>query len=232
MERYARNDTHYLKPLADHLKGELQAKQRLDWHRESCARLIADSAQPRSADLDTIWRLRGSHLLGRLALAVLREIWQWREIEAVAANKPPFFVLSHDALIAIAAAAAGGRPVHALVPKHVSERRRCGLAKAIALALGIPAEDHPKILRAVGRKPNEAQRRRFLELQQHRDARAIELAIDPTLIASRSTLSDLAHNWEAHSPDLMHWQKQLLCGASEPIQTRSPSGTPSQGSLV
>jgi ribonuclease D len=222
MERYARNDTHYLKPLADHLKGELQAKQRLEWHRESCARLIEDSAQPRSADLDTIWRLRGSHLLGRLALAVLREIWQWREGEAVAANKPPFFVLSHDALVAIAAAAAAGRPVDALVPKHVSERRRCGLAKAIARALGIPSEDHPKILRAVGRKPNEAQRKRFLELQKHRDARAVELGIDPTLIASRATLSDLAHNWEVHGPDLMNWQKELLSSTSAPTQTRSP----------
>src|SRR4051812_35099094 len=32
MERYARNDTRHLKPLADRLKDELQAKGRLAWH--------------------------------------------------------------------------------------------------------------------------------------------------------------------------------------------------------
>src|SRR5437879_115099 len=42
MERYARNDTHHLKPLADKLRDELQAKSRLAWHAESCARLIVD----------------------------------------------------------------------------------------------------------------------------------------------------------------------------------------------
>jgi ribonuclease D len=210
MERYARNDTHYLKPLSDHLKSELEIKGRLEWHRESCAKLIAESAQHRPADLDSIWRLRGSHLLGRPALAVLRELWQWRETEAVASNKPPFFVLSHDSLVAIAAAAAGGHSVDPLLPKHLSERRRCGLAKAIAGGLGISPENHPNILRPMGRRPSEVQRKRFLELQVHRDARAAELGIDPTLIASRATLSDLAHNWQVHSSDLMDWQKQLL----------------------
>src|SRR4029077_14817165 len=92
MERYARNDTHYLKPLSDHLKHDLEAKGRLEWHRESCARLIADSAQPRTVDFDAVWRLRGSHLLSRPALAILRELWQWRETEAIASNRPPFFI--------------------------------------------------------------------------------------------------------------------------------------------
>lgn len=210
MERYARNDTHYLKPLADQLKSDLESKGRLAWHRESCARLIADSAQPRAIDADSIWRLRGSHLLGRPALAVLRELWQWRETEAVASNKPPFFVLNHESLVAIAEAAAGSKPVEPLLPKHLSERRRCGLAKAIARGLGLTPEDHPRILRPLGRRPSEIQRKRFLELQARRDRRAAQLDIDPTLIASRATLSELAHNWEAHSPDLMNWQRELL----------------------
>src|SRR5580658_800414 len=45
METYARNDTHHLKPLADRLKAELTAKNRLAWHQESCSRLIAECAQ-------------------------------------------------------------------------------------------------------------------------------------------------------------------------------------------
>jgi ribonuclease D len=41
METYARNDTRHLKPLSDRLKLELGQKNRLGWHQESCARLIA-----------------------------------------------------------------------------------------------------------------------------------------------------------------------------------------------
>src|SRR5262249_57566149 len=40
MEAYARNDTHYLKPLADFLSSELKAKGRLSWHQQSCPQLI------------------------------------------------------------------------------------------------------------------------------------------------------------------------------------------------
>ena len=210
MERYARNDTHYLKPLADRLRQELEAKGRLAWHEESCSRLIADSAEGRPADMDSVWRVKGSHLLGRPALSILRELWQWRETEAIAANKPPFFVMSHDSLVEIAAAAVTGRAIEPFLPRHISERRRGGLLRAIARGVGLSAEQHPKILRAIGRRPTEAEWRRFVELQARRDKQAAELGIDPTLIASRATLSDLAHNWEKHGQELMKWQKELL----------------------
>ena len=120
MEHYARNDTHYLKPLADRLKSELEASGRLGWQQESCARLIQDSTKQRPPDMDSVWRIKGSHLLERPALAVLRELWQWRETEAVGANKPPFFVMSHQALVDIAAAAVAGAADRAVsTPAHL-----------------------------------------------------------------------------------------------------------------
>ncbi|HWW03537.1 MAG TPA: HRDC domain-containing protein [Candidatus Acidoferrum sp.] len=210
MERYARNDTHYLKPLADKLKAELDTKGRLAWQQESCSRLIADSTRERPIDLDSVWRLKGSHLLSRPALAILRELWQWREGEAVAANRPPFFVMSHDTLVHLAVASASAKPIEPLFPKHLSERRRNGVTKAIARGLAVSPEHHPSFLRSAGRRPSDTERRRFVDLQKRRDARAAELDIDPTLIASRATLSDLAHSWDKFSPELMNWQRQLL----------------------
>ena len=214
MERYARNDTHYLRPLADKMKPELEAKNRMAWHQESCARLIAESSKDRPANLDSVWRLKGSHLLARPGLAILRELWQWRETEAVGANKPPYFVLSHETLVEIAGAAANSKPIDAFLPRHFSERRRAGLMGAIARGLGISPDAHPKILRNISRRPSEAERQRFIDLQTRRDAKAVDLAIDPTLIASRSVLSDLAHNWDKYSGELMNWQRELLTGNS------------------
>jgi ribonuclease D len=210
MERYARNDTHYLKSLADRLKPELEAKRRLAWHQESCARLIQDSTTHRPADVDSVWRIRGSHLLERPALAILRELWQWREAEAVGANRPPFFVMSHEALVQIAAASAAAEPIEPFLPRHISERRHGGLMKAIARGQGLSPDHHPRPLRRISRRPSEGERRRFAELQKRRDANAAALGIDPTLIASRGMLSDLAHDWDRHAGELMSWQRELL----------------------
>jgi ribonuclease D len=210
MEKYARNDTHYLKPLSDQLKNELSEKGRLGWHAEYCARLVVDSTNEPEPDPDQVWRIKGSHRLGRPALAVLRELWRWREQEAITANRPPFFVLSHELLVGIAEAAASGRSIEPLFPRHLSERRSSGIYRAVQKGLAITPEHQPRIPRTSSRRPNESQRRRYLEIQKRRDARATQLSLDPTLLASRSVLSDLAHDWDKHSRELMNWQRALL----------------------
>ncbi|HTY86019.1 MAG TPA: HRDC domain-containing protein [Candidatus Acidoferrum sp.] len=210
MEVYARNDTHYLKPLSDKLRLELQQKNRLAWHRESCARLIGDCLRPPATDGDSAWRVKGSYGLSRPALAVLRELWRWRETEAVAANRPPFFILSHEKLVALAGAAAGHQPVEPLLPLRLSPRRWDGLTAAIRAGLAVPHDRLPEKLRHYSPRPTEAEMRRYCELERCRDAHAHRLGIDPTVIAPRATLGDLARNWDRHAPELMNWQRELL----------------------
>lgn len=212
MEVYARNDTHYLKRLANHLTRELTEKHRLDWHSESCARLIADCSRPATDDSDTVWRIKGSHVLDRTGLAVMRELWQWREDEAIAANRPPFFILAHDKMVAIAEAAAANREIEPIFPRHLSPRRREGVAKAIRAALLRSPDSFPNILRHRAPRPTEAERRRFHALEERRDAAAHTLGIDATIIASRSVLGELASDWEKYSANLMNWQRGLLQG--------------------
>ena len=210
MEVYARNDTHYLKPLADKLKVELQQKNRLAWHQESCARLIAECSQPPVVDGDSAWRIKGSSHLSRPALAVLRELWHWREREAVAANRPPFFILNHEKLVEIAGTAVENRPVENLLSPRMSPRRRETLLEAVRSGLTVPAGRQPEIIRHKFDRPNEAERRRYVELANRRDAHARKLGIDPTLIASKATLGDLARDWDEHAAELMSWQRELL----------------------
>jgi ribonuclease D len=210
MEAYARNDTHHLKPLADKLKLELQNNNRLGWHQESCAQLIAECSQPPVTDGDSAWRIKGSHRLGRAALAVLRELWQWRETEAIASNRPPFFILSHEKMVEFAEAAAAHQPVDPLLPPRISPRRRDSLTAAIRAGLNVPADRHPEKVRHQFNRASEAEMRRYRELEKRRDAHAHKLGIDATLIASRATLNDLARHWDQHATGLMIWQRQLL----------------------
>jgi ribonuclease D len=210
MEAYARNDTRHLKPLADRLRAELELKQRLAWHEESCARQADDCARNGEPDGNTVWRVKGSHLLSRPALAVLREVWYWREREAVASNRPPFFVLAHETLTHLAIAATDSQDIEPLLPRRFSDRRREGLRQAIAAGRALPACEHPEPLRFTSRRLSESERRRLSELERRRDARAAQLGLDPALIAPRATLLDLARNWDKHAPELMNWQRELL----------------------
>jgi ribonuclease D len=210
MGAYARSDTRYLKPLADRLKNELLQQGRLAWHREWCARVVAQCAQPPPPDADSLWRLKGSSRLSRPALAVLRELWHWREREAVAANRPPFFILNPERLVMLAAAAAQHQPLEPLLPPRLPPPRRERLLAAVKSALALPADQHPEIIRQKSRRPTEAEFRRFRELEKRRDARAQELGLEPSLIASRTTLGELARDWDSAAPRLMSWQRELL----------------------
>jgi len=208
MEAYARNDTHHLKPLADILSAELKAKGRLGWHQQNCAQLIAECAVLRTADPDTVWRVKGSHHLSPMAMAVLREIWRWREEESIAANRPPFFILPPEAMVNLASGAVAGRNLESLFPHYLTPRRRKGIAHAVAVGL---AEKHPPApLRRKGHRLNEAEKRRLNNLELRRNKRAEELGIDPTLIASRAALVALSGNWKEHEAELLPWQRELL----------------------
>jgi ribonuclease D len=210
MEAYARNDTHYLKALSDILAEQLRQKRRLGWLEQSCDRLIAECAIPTRPEPDLVWRIKGSNKLPAHSLAVLREIWHWREQEAVGANRPPFFVLSHETLINLALVATSHGQIEGMLPRHFSSRRKDGLLEAIQRGLQLGAQEHPHPLRSQSRRQSETERRRFLELEHRRNQRAAVLALDATLIASRATLLALASGWDQHKGELMEWQRELL----------------------
>lgn len=210
MEDYARNDTRYLKPLEEKLRAELAAKGRLAWHQESCARLIAESSVPPVIDPDEVWRVKGSSILEPPALAVLRELWHWREREALAHRRPPFFVLSHEKMVEIAGLAAERRPYEQHIPPRMHPRRKENLVEAVMQGQSVLAAQFPQKFVHRSQRPSEAEFRRFRELEKVRDRHAHELQIDPTLIAPKSVLGDLARDWDKHVGELMAWQKNLL----------------------
>lgn len=207
---YARNDTKFLKPLEEKLRAELIAKGRLLWHEESCARLIVESSVPPVIDADDCWRIKGSTFLECPALAVLRELWHWREREAIAASRPPFFVLAHEKMIEIAAVASEHKPVESLIPLRMHPRRKQNLLEAVIAAQAVTPDKFPAKIQHRSQRPTEAEFKRFRELEKIRDRHAHELQIDPTLIAPKSVLGDLAREWDKHAPELMNWQRALL----------------------
>jgi ribonuclease D len=219
MEEYARNDTRYLRPLADVLRAQLEQKGRLEWQNETCAQLIDDCAEVPVVDADSVWRMRGSDRLDRRGLAVLKELWKWREKEAVAANKPPFFILNHDVLLSLAHEAERIPHIERLIPPRLSTRKREAILHTIAHAKNIPDHDLPSKRVNVLYQPTVDEQRRFFALRQSRDRKAHDLGIDPTLIASRSTLVLLSQDFKKYEDKLMHWQRKLLDEAMDELHS-------------
>ena len=211
MEEYARNDVLHLDSLVEKLRDELREKGREEWHRQECRQLIVDNTNLPGPDEDRIWRIKGSNRLSPASLAVLRELWQWREKEAVRRSRPPFFVLSHDLMLKLSSVAAAGGDCRPLLPRKIPERRRLSILDAIGRGIDIPASDCPQPVKPPPRRNVTAkQKKRFGELQERRDRHAENLEIDPTIIASRATLMALALDEEEYSTYVLPWQRELL----------------------
>lgn len=210
MEQYARNDTHYLKPLSDALRKQLHELGRTDWHRESCQQLVENAARPEEIDRDELWRIKGSSRLRPRGLAVLRSLWQWREQEAINSNKPPYFIVPHEVIVRMAELAEHGNGQPVRPPRFLTARRRSGLLAAFDEGIELPDEACPLPLARKGRRATDQDMARFDKLKASRDERAAELDLDPTLIASKGLLMALAQNGDKAKDELMSWQRELL----------------------
>ena len=223
MEIYALHDVEYLKPLSDKLRAELEAKGRLEWHQESCTRLIREATLEDGPDPDFVWRVKGSSFLGPPGLAVLRELWLWREKEAVHANLPPFFIMNHELLVRLSAEAGEGQDVSRRLPPRYSPRRREALLEAIQIGVAVPPSEQPQIPHRSHHRLTMAEVRRLRDITRRRDRQAARLGIDPALIASKPVLARLAHDWAEHEGELMNWQRELLLESEPPA---SAAATP------
>jgi ribonuclease D len=207
MLAYAINDVHYLLALADCLQSQLRECSRIDWLWQSCQRAIEQAAVDRVRDVDELWRIRGSSHLRDRAAAVLRALWQWREKEAEAADRPPFHILqNYELLDAAINFASGKEPDY----RHFSARRRRTFQEAAQRALELPESEWPVLPRRLGKRPKQETIRRAEELRHRRDRAARELGLESSFITSRSALLALASDPTRAEVLLVPWQRQLL----------------------
>lgn len=207
MAEYASNDTRYLLPLAECLEKELGSHGRMDWFRQSCQRALEFAAIDRERDVDDAWRISGAGALRGQASAVLRELWNWREREAEAADRPPFHILQNQELLHSAEKfAAGASPDY----KHFSDRRRRGFLEAAQRGLTLPEREWPVRPKRSGTRPTAEVIKRIEKLRQNRDQAAKELHIEASFIAPRASLEAIASEPSRAESLLVPWQRELL----------------------
>ncbi len=132
---YAYDDVRYLLPAWKKLSARLDKLTRQDWAREEFDRLVAVAKPlaPADAGLSEKWRkLRGVGGLDRRRLAIVRELFNWREAEAARKNRPSRTIVRDDLLVEIA-------------------RRGPTQERDLDVIRGLPKRDFKAIVEAVGR---------------------------------------------------------------------------------
>ncbi len=207
MEEYAKNDTRFLIELAEKLTRELHALGRWEWFLQSCLRAVETAQTDRVRDVENAWRINGSKDLRGRAAAVLRALWQWRDEEARAVDRPPFHILQNEKLIEAAQQFDAGS--HVSVPQlpHARARRFYAAAEA---GLRLPEAEWPQPLRKARSRPSVEQERLFNKLKTQRDQAAVALKLDASLIAPKAMLEAVAADPETALPRLMTWQRSLI----------------------
>ncbi|MBA3848581.1 MAG: 3'-5' exonuclease [Opitutus sp.] len=211
---YAALDVHHLPALRDKLTAELAKLGRLDWLQQRCRWQIDVAGEGFAGPDENSWRLGGSEKLGGRGLAVLHQLWHWRERWAEKLDTPPFKVTGNEMLMRIARAADDGLPLQDVLHVHLGRRHdRLFPSMAEAVRQGFAAD--PRSL------PRRERRRDFAPLtpeelsrqdriKADRDRLAQGLNLDPTLIATRSQLVQIARQPASIDEVLLPWQAQLL----------------------
>lgn len=209
MMTYAQNDTRYLLKLADKLEADLKKLNRYEWFEQACAKAIHQTAIEREKDNEDLWRIQGSGLMRGRALAILRELWHWREEEGREADKPVFYILRNEDLLAVAQKVDSGQPVPAF--KHLRGKRQKNYLASIDRAMGLSQEAWPTRKRARGTpRLTPIEEKKAEELKKNRDQIAKTLDLEASLVAPKSTLEAVAAHPETAKELLMPWQLDLL----------------------
>jgi ribonuclease D len=97
---YALEDVRYLLPLQTELDRQMKKSGRLGWFEEETDAWLQDVCEARTRER---WRkVSGIGNLPGRSLAIVRELWRWREQEAERRDMPPRRVLRDDLIVELA----------------------------------------------------------------------------------------------------------------------------------
>ena len=194
MMAYAAEDSRYLLPLAQDLTNELKDRGRFSWVREECE--LLSRVRPSTNGTDPLFvTFKGAGKLDPRSLAILEALLQCRREIARKKDRPLFRIIGARPLLDLAETKPTDikqlEKTRTLSPKQIGMYGKLVLA-AINSAIKIPKKDLPVYPRRKAPRVTASAAERVKSLRKWRDGQAEELAMDPSLILTRSLISTLA----------------------------------------
>jgi ribonuclease D len=202
---YAADDVRHLAEMYPVLRAELEQRGRLSWLEEDCARMN-DAEQYRTHPEDAWRRLKGLQRLSPPEQAIAAKLAAWREIEAQRRDRPRKWIIEDEPIYRLAQRAPDSMAqlegLNVLPPKTL-ERRGKALLEVIAQARG----EAPVTLAHI-EELTPSQTALIKKLQAATAARAIELGIPASYLASRGDLGKLLRDGAAAQIALLQgWRR-------------------------
>lgn len=218
MLEYAASDTRHLPELRDILAGRLEERGRMEWAREEFELLTRVRASDPNGTEPGWLRLKGAKALKPRELAILRELWEWREGVARRADRATFRVLNNEPMLVMAK----NPPVDLAALKAVpgvsgdqAARRGREILAAVRRGLELPENELPRVERPPRRAPDPAFEARLERLKAQRNQLAREHDLAPGVLCPNGTLEAIARVnpptlGELQAvPELRRWQARL-----------------------
>ncbi len=215
MLEYAAADTRHLPSLRDILREQLRERGRLIWAEEEFELLTQPREISPDGDEPGFLRIKGAKALRGRELAVLRELYQWREGVAQRADKATFRVLNNEPLLATARAQPGDIAALKAIPGigiDQAERRGREILAAVKRGLEVDERDIPRIARPLRRPTDPAYETRVERLKAVRNQLAQRYDLAPGVLCPNGTLEAIARGNPATTeelaaiPELRRWQ--------------------------
>jgi len=197
MLEYAAGDTENLCELRNILRKQLIEKGRWGWVQEEFVLLERTrwTGAPHDDPAASYLRLKGAKVLDRRALALLREVYVWRETTSAKLDRAAFRVLGNEVLFELAQ-----HPPRTLedlarvkgIGRDTLERRGAEILAAIERGLAIPDKDLPRIERGPRRVPDPAFEARLEAMKRARNSLADRYQLQPGVLCPNGTLEAIA----------------------------------------
>jgi ribonuclease D len=222
MLEYAAADTRHLPALRDILRAQLNERGRWEWAEEEFALLSAAPRVSSEPDEPGYLRMKGAKALKGRSLAVLRELYQWREDEARRTDKAAFRILNNEPMLFMAKSPprdmAELKAVRGVGGEQAARRGRDILA-AIQRGLDIPEQDLPRIERPRRPAPDPAFDARLERLKEVRNTLAARYDLASGVLCPNGTLEAIARvnpatlERMAEIREIRKWQLREFGGA-------------------
>jgi ribonuclease D len=232
MLEYAAGDTHILCELRSVLRNNLIEMGRLSWAEEEFGLLESTRWQPGETDPRiTFMKLKGARKLDRRALAILRELYEWREGTASRLDRASFRVLGNEVLFHLATHPVKNRDslakVRGVGPDALNRWGQEILA-AISRGLAVPDDELPRFVRGPRRTHDPELEVRLEALKGCRNRLAEEFALQPGVLCPNGILEGIARLAPSEDltavPGMRDWQRAALGGPLLAAIANNPAG--------
>ncbi len=187
---YARLDTHYLIPLWDRLRKDLQEQGLWMLACEDFNRIGIASGQATEEKSLLCWRISGSYDLTPQQAAVLMELCCYRDRSARSHNRPLFKIMGDRTLLAIAHAAPDNLHELSLLPgMSQNQLHRHGIQLLEAVQRGLHAKP---VFPPRTHRPSEQFLDRLERLRLWRKQAGLNMGVSSDVVLPRDLLYSLA----------------------------------------